>query len=1314
MDMLDDVYILPTLQDGLGVAISPESQPTNGFRAIQSTITFPLDIVNNLSTNTDRVAYRFGGPNNNDATLGTQSFTFPTTRPTYFNSDGEFIITQDGSYEFNFSGALSNISGWNANSSRFRYRAVIKKVGVGEQGGTLTALATHAFDEIRGSDGNDDTSFDLNISENLNQGDRIVAQIEQTFRGGPTSNRINATLTDCIFRTVRTPLIWDGQTVDAALQWGDEAASDMFLAIQQKLNLVVTPDKTRQNHYYLDQKFDWISKSTGGNAPNLVDFSGKVAVDSISFNPLIPEQDKMINFTDATSDDRLSTQLEDTTNELAYGALIFNAGDESLASGTSTIGDYFAPTIVAKMSTAGEVIKSAEPDQVDGIPHLYELDDRTASTIASGIRIGFRKPINLDDTIYYGKSLDSPVVALTGRTNTFSNVDTQLEEDLNYSNTGAYSLSSTLSAYDKYWAQETNWLYDPTNVKLTADLLFEPTEYVGIQLNDTVTIMGTNYLTSSIDGFNLSRDALASTNFITYQDNFNTVFTERLSRFVSEPEDVRTNTLGIEVIARQDTTNNNVLDTTVLNALVQDEFNIVEVLAVGETFTRTINIQVGSLFEVQASDLTSNMASLTGVTLTADDADNGGIDVTINITGQSANAYQLLQITCEVTARATDAVDVTLNITEDSTGIANGVVSTPNLIRSGRPGETIIFNPFFNPVNSGTTNYELDLPLVDNASTITGLSTSYSDFGLGAIGVYTYRIPDAQSGPVTLAVEVNGTSTVVPSVVAISNLTLTFSESPSRTNVSIRDRVITIPGIASSQIPIDVAIDAAFGFEITSDEFNFSPVSGTNGAGFARSTGVNQIQQSNSTVIIPSMATLPTTGSSSLAIPISMGGALAIGTPRVARTITYNATGTASHYVLSDTSDRFVGSPGDASLQDSAQLIITAAEGRTFTSADGINVTSSNGVSNITKQRVGNSVVLTFDVTISTTTTAVGNINFTVATVAEPYRATIVLNNQIAGSQLARSSFSWGFSQSTSVQSLAEMTTTITAVDPTRRFALSGNVPTSSGSDIETSSTGTATVDSIADGVITLGITGSIPANTAEDVTFTIDLNGATALGGSAPLGVATTGAFTADIVTIPETGGIPQTAFTANGTVNIVEGTSATIPGSADNVLPTIITYLNGANGMVRANGATTGSRNESLGYWLMYPFGTSTGTPLDAIEIFQGSLLPDDPTAPIVLDLVGYDLIGDSSSQPSIFLVEDDSGGRRTIQVNSGTTPTCSSAVPILLSGNGSAPTNGMNCASFAEDADSVNGFNFVTALQAPSGIAGDIITLVPQSTS
>ena len=1134
MDMLDDVYVLPILQDGLGIAITAQEQPTNGFRALQSTITFPLDILNDLSTNDDRVTYRFGGPNNNAATLGTQSFTFPASRPTYFNSDGEFVATQDGSYEFNFIGNITNIT--DPVNTKVRYRAVIKQIAAGNQGGTRPALETHVFDEINRSDDNDDQSFDINASVNLTEGDRIVAQIEQTFRDGNTSNRANATLTDCVFRTVRTPLIWEGQTVNAASQWNDEKAIDILLAIQQKFNLVITPDKTRRNHYFVDQKFDWVSKNVDDNRPRLIDWSERIDESSMVYAPLIPEQHKTINFTDAESDDVLATRLLDTSNELAYGALVFNAGDESLADGDSTIGEYFAPTIVASMSTAGEVIKSSLANQANGIPHLYELEDDGASTIAAGIRIGYRRTIDLPSVIYYGKGMDDAVVALDGTTNTFSNVDDSLEDDLNYSNTGSYSLSTTTSAYNKYWKQEIDWLYDAGNVKLTADVLYQPHEYTDIRLNDTITIQGSNYLAVNIDGFNLSNEALASTQFITYQDNFNTVFTVRESRFATEPQDVRTNTVGIEVIARQDTTGNNVLDTTLDNALVQDEFNIVEVLAINEVRPSVFNIQVGSRFDVAASDITDNSSTLTGVTTSYDDASNGGIDVTVTITGSASNIYQLLQITAEVTPRATDAIVVTLNIEEDSTGITNGRVSTPQLIRSGRPGETVVFNPFFAPVNTSSVNYELNFPLNDNSATISGLSTSYEDFALSVIGVYTYRIPDNQTSAVELDVEVNGTSTALPSSVSVSTLRLEFSESPSRTNVSIRDRVLVIPGIASTQIELDVAIDAAFGFEITSDEFFFTPRTGTNGAAFARETGVNQIQQSAATVLIPSMATLPTTGTSTISVPVTMGEPEIVGTPRVSRVVTYNATGTQSHFTLSDAADTFVGSPDDALLQASAQLIITAAEGRTFLSADNVNVTGMVGVTNITKQRIDNSVVLTFDVPSASALNEVGSISFTVTTSAEPYRATVVLNNQINGTELGRSSFSWGFSQSTEVQVLPEMTTTIRSVDPIRAFNNSSNIPSASGSDIETSATGVVTVDGIASGVITLATVPTIPANTAEDVTFTIDINGATALGGSAPTIPATVSAtITRMSQNLPAMGGSAQFSLVADGDWEIV-----------------------------------------------------------------------------------------------------------------------------------------------------------------------------------
>ena len=111
---------------------------------------------------------------------------------------------------------------------------------------------------------------------------------------------------------------------------------------------------------------------------------------------------------------------------------------------------------------------------------------------------------------------------------------------------------------------------------------------------------------------------------------------------------------------------------------------------------------------------------------------------------------------------------------------------------------------------------------------------------------------------------------------------------------------------------------------------------------------------------------------------------------------------------------------------------------------------------------------------------------------------------------------------------------------------------------------------------------------------------------------------FAQEELTVPLGGGFIRAAFTSNGRVDIVASSSATgvvTTGLFINNGTTTYTNINEGNGVHGHNGAILGSSTERTNYWLMYPEGTSSGTPLDSIRIVQtdAASTPDATTGTV-----------------------------------------------------------------------------------------------------
>ena len=210
-------------------------------------------------------------------------------------------------------------------------------------------------------------------------------------------------------------------------------------------------------------------------------------------------------------------------------------------------------------------LKNVQPDPRNGIPHLYEFSvEDGASSMETDLVLGYRKIINFNSDVYYVNS-NGNSVRYDGRVwPTLSNTNQSGDSDLNFSTRFNYSTDSfavrrlanlqpstvtqTVGAYEKYWEQYIEHLYQSGARKIKCDAFFKPSDYRALNIQDTVHIDGNDYLINKISGFNLSRPDVVEVELITYNNNFVNVFTEPRNRFIEDDSIGRTHIVGIQAI----------------------------------------------------------------------------------------------------------------------------------------------------------------------------------------------------------------------------------------------------------------------------------------------------------------------------------------------------------------------------------------------------------------------------------------------------------------------------------------------------------------------------------------------------------------------------------------------------------------------------------------------------------------------------------------------------------------------------------------------------------------------------------------------
>jgi len=311
------------------------------------------------------------------------------------------------------------------------------------------------------------------------------------------------------FQTIYAPSIVVGGNVDIAQQFDPTLKSlDYFRGLIEKFNLVVEPKRDERNVLIVEPFSDWRDLGETKDWTDKVDLSQRVSIT----HP-INNQEKTLVFRDIEDDDVLNKYTKDNFDDtVPYGSEVYSTISD-LAVGEREIGSFFSPTPTKGIQGAPSII----------VPHLYKKDG------------GEKKSYKFKPRLLYRVDEQSVLGATGGKIflQDAQNPDTNLEisEYTTLSHLQSYPASSQstkslhfnsnrwypfhqnvangytpLSAFNEYWSEYINELYDDEARLLTCNMYFTPLDLVDLRLNDKIFIQDTYYRINKIKGFNVSDD----------------------------------------------------------------------------------------------------------------------------------------------------------------------------------------------------------------------------------------------------------------------------------------------------------------------------------------------------------------------------------------------------------------------------------------------------------------------------------------------------------------------------------------------------------------------------------------------------------------------------------------------------------------------------------------------------------------------------------------------------------------------------------------------------------------------------------------
>jgi hypothetical protein len=340
---------------------------------------------------------------------------------------------------------------------------------------------------------------------------------------------------DNTYFKVEGPRSFGGGQVDIGLQFPNELkAIDFLQGIIEKFNLVVEPVPNTRNVLRIEPYNDWVLAGKTVDWTDKVDRSSRFKI----VHP-ITQQPKFIFFKDE-DDEAIHNRYTQVNFGDTFGSYTYS-NDSDLCLGERRIGKVFAATPVKGIPNGDSMI----------IPHLCRTDSEVNASRPfkfkprllhkNGVKAvpstaaGSSGSLNTFGTYFFQDETfvihrESVYYSMT----TFDNIPTSFAtgSDLHFGNLNWYQYFQYTGingrvvndAFQVYWANYINSLYDIDARKLTCNIFLRPNEIQDIALNDKIFIDGHYYRINKISGAN-----------ITYDDTVEVEFIKELNREIPYP-----------------------------------------------------------------------------------------------------------------------------------------------------------------------------------------------------------------------------------------------------------------------------------------------------------------------------------------------------------------------------------------------------------------------------------------------------------------------------------------------------------------------------------------------------------------------------------------------------------------------------------------------------------------------------------------------------------------------------------------------------------------------------------------------------------
>jgi hypothetical protein len=340
----------------------------------------------------------------------------------------------------------------------------------------------------------------------LSPGNTVTLEYQAGITGTPPPSAI---IPDTNFNTTETPRKYEGGLINPGLQFDPKTkVSDFLLGLIQKFNLVFEPVYTQPRVIKIETFDTWIRSGGKKDWTDIIDRDNNITIVS----PL-QNQPRELIFQDEADNDKISKEVLENAENLQWGTELVDALSD-IPQGTRGIGTYFAPIVLEPAERSAELL----------IPKLYKFENSTKTTFKHKPRLGY-KIDNIELTFaseskaYIGEGAEEITKYATLSNYKSIPIINKSVDNLHYNQTeypplfGNPDVDST-TAYEKYWKNYIESLYEDDNIILKGTAYFEPTYINEIRLNDRIFVDDAWYRINKINGFNITAPDLATVELI--------------------------------------------------------------------------------------------------------------------------------------------------------------------------------------------------------------------------------------------------------------------------------------------------------------------------------------------------------------------------------------------------------------------------------------------------------------------------------------------------------------------------------------------------------------------------------------------------------------------------------------------------------------------------------------------------------------------------------------------------------------------------------------------------------------------------------